>query len=550
MFVREGIIQSFKSGVALTPGDSSEIHRCRRFVLRRQATADGTVVLKTLHGTVAEPRWARLMHAEYAVLRRLDVPGVERPLALEGPEDAPTLVLEDVGSEDLEQRLARGALPIEDFFDIALPLADICARIHEKGVVHRAIAPAHVVLGTRGRVTLVHFIDAAELTSVARAVEPDRLSSLAWAAPEQTGRMNWLVDWRADLYSLGATLYAMLTGAPPFRSEDPLELVHAHLAKMPVPASVANPRVPRVLSDIVQKLLTKMPERRYQSAEALAADLRECLRQWRASGTIEPFELGRLDLARELPLPERLYGRDRELATLREALGRVSADGTELVLVAGAAGAGKTALVRAVRDAVAAGDGRFVSGKFDLRAANMPYVPVVEALCGLARSLMTEPLERRAGEFRRLRESVQESGRVLIDLVPELREVLGELPEVPVLGPVEAENRFHLTLQAFIRAVAADRPLVFFLDDLQWADAASLRILRALAMDPDSRHVLLLGALRAREVGPQHPLSRMLDELRGKGSAVTRLEVGPLELDSLVALLADVLRCGRERARP
>ncbi|WP_158502099.1 AAA family ATPase [Vitiosangium sp. GDMCC 1.1324] len=534
----------------MTPGDSSEIHRCRRFVLRRLATETGSVVLKSLSGKIPVPRWARLMHNEYAVLSKLDVPGVERPIALEGPEDAPTLVLEDAGCEDLEQRLSEGPLPVESFFDIALQLADVCARIHAQGVVHRAIAPSHVVLGTNGKVTLVHFIDAAELASVARILEPEQVAALAWASPEQTGRMNWLVDWRADLYSLGATFYAMLTGAPPFRSTDPLELVHAHLAKMPVAASVANPRVPQVLSDIVQRLLTKMPERRYQSAEALAADLREARRQWLATGTIEPFELGRLDLARELPFPERLYGRDRELAVLGAALDRVRANRTELVLVAGEAGSGKTALVGAVRDAAAQGEARFVSGKFDLRAANMPYASVVEALRALARALLAEPMERRAEESLRLKEAVQANGRVLIDLIPELRDVFGELSEIPALGPVETENRFHVTLQAFIRAVAAERPLVFFLDDLQWTDAASLRVLRALAADPESRHVLLLGAFRTREVGPKHPLLRTLEEIRSMGTAVTRLEVGPLETEALVALLADVLRCEPERARP
>jgi predicted ATPase/signal transduction histidine kinase len=513
-------------------------------------TQSGTVVLKTLAGKVPVQRWARLMRDEYAVLRRLDLPGVERPIALEGPEHAPTLVLEDAGPENLEQRLAEGPLPMEGFFDIALQLADVCARIHERGVVHRAISPSHVVLGTDGRVSLVHFVDAAELASVAPALELEHVSALAWASPEQTGRVNGLVDWRADLYSLGATFYAMLIGAPPFRSSDPLELVHAHVAKMPVPVSVANPRVPQVLSDIVQKLLTKMPERRYQRAASLGADLREARRQWLASGTIEPFELGRLDLARELPLPERLYGRDRELALLRDALIRVAASRTELVLVAGEAGSGKTALVGAVRDAVLMAEGRFVSGKFDLRAANVPYASVVEALRALVLTLLSEPLERREEEYRRLREAVQANGRVLIDLVPELHDVLGDLPEVPRLGPVEAENRFHLTLQAFVRAVAAERPLVFFLDDLQWTDVASLRVLRALAMDPESRHVLLLGAFRTREVGPRHPLLRTLDELQAMGTAVARLEVGPLGTEALIALLCDVLRCEPQRARP
>lgn len=528
---------------------TTEIHRCQHFVLCRQETIDRTVVTKTARWGLA-PRAALQIRNEYSILRRLDMDGVSRPIALEGPEEAPTLVLEDAGSEDLEHRLAAGPLPLDDFFEIALQLSDICSRIHAKHIVHRALAPSHVVLGVADRVTLVHFADAAELTSVTHALDREPVAELVWMSPEQTGRMNRLVDWRSDLYSLGITLYAMLTGAPPFRSSDPLELVHAHMAQQPVPASVANPRVPQVLSAIVQKLLAKMPEWRYHSAQALAADLREAQRQWLVSSTIEPFELGRLDLAQELPLPERLYGRERELALLRSALARTSSGGVELVLVAGEAGIGKTALVGAVRGEVARLGGRFASGKSDLRAANMPYTSVVEALRALARSLLSEPGESRVEQSQQLLEAVQPNGRVLVELVPELRDVLGEVPGVPTLGPVEAENRLHHTLQSFVRAVAANRPLVLFLDDLQWTDAASLRLLRALATDPESQHVLLLGALRPRETGSMPLLSRTLDELQRAGVPTSRLELGPLGVDALVALLSDVLRCEPERARP
>jgi predicted ATPase/signal transduction histidine kinase len=507
-------------------------------------------VRKTVRPGPSAPRAAGLLNGEYAFLSRLDVPGVVRPLAWEGPEGTPTLVMEDAGAEDLANRLGEGPLSLDAFFNIAIPLADICARIHAKSVVHRAIAPSRVVLGDHGRVTLVHFTQAAALTSVPGNTEPEP-AELSWISPEQTGRMNRLVDWRSDLYSLGATFYAMLTGAPPFRSLDLLELVHGHLARIPVPASVVNRRVPEALSDVVQKLLAKMPEQRYQSAEALAVDLREARHQWLTSGAIVPFELGQLDLARELPLPERLYGREHEMAALQEALARASARGGEFLLLVGDAGIGKTTLVHALRDIVLARGGRFASGKFDLRATNVPYASVVEALRSLARALLAEPEEQRAETSRRIREAVLANGRVLIELVPELRDILGDVPEMPATGAVEEENRFHLTLQAFIRAVAtADRALVLFLDDLQWTDAASLRVLRALATDPESRHVLLLGGYRPREVCHDHALMRSLDEIRRMGGALHRLPLGPLGMDALVALLGDVLRCAPDRARP
>ncbi|WP_434046030.1 MULTISPECIES: sensor histidine kinase [Sorangium] len=532
----------------MTRVEAAEIHRCGRFLLRRQTIAGRTVVLKTVRGSHPAAGAAALLLREHAFLRRLDAPGVARPLALEGTEAAPVLVLEDAGPEDLERRLARGPLALDAFFHVAIALAETCARVHGGGVVHRAIAPGRVVLGEDGQVTLVHFADAAELTSVPGAVEIEKLRALPFMSPEQLGRMNRFVDWRSDLYALGATFHAMLTGAPPFRDRDPLALVHAHMARSPVPPHVVSPHVPAALSGIVQRLLAKTPELRYQSAESLAHDLREAQRRWSTAGAIAPFELGRIDLARRLPLPERLFGRERELAALRGALDRASRGRTELALVTGEAGIGKTALVEALRDTIAERGGRFIAGKFDLRAANVPYSSVVEALCGLADALRDEPEERRAA----LRDAVGEPRGALGELCPALAELFGELPELPAVDPMRAERPFLRAVQAFVRAVASQRPpLAIFLDDLQWTDAASLRVLRALAADPSSERVLLLAAYRPLALGLMHPLHATLADLRqAQAAPILRLSLGPLDVEAVVALLAEALRCAPERARP
>lgn len=528
--------------------EATEIHRCGRFLLHRQVIDGRTVVLKTVRGRRAAPGAAALLRREHAFLRRLDVPGVARPLALEGTEDAPVLVLEDAGPEDLDRRLARGPLALDAFFEVAIALADTCARVHGRGVVHRAIAPGRVVLGAGGQVTLVHLADAAELTSVPAAVEIDKLGALPFLSPEQLGRVSRFVDWRSDLYALGAAFHAMLTGAPPFRDTDPLALVHAHMARSPPPAHVVSPQVPAALSEIVQRLLAKMPELRYQSAESLAHDLREARRRWSTAGAIARFELGRLDLAQQLPLPERLFGRERERAALLGALDRASSGATELALVTGEAGIGKTALVESLRDDVAGRGGRFIEGKFDLRAANVPYSSVAEALSGLAAALRAEPEGRRA----ELGGAVGEPCRALEELCPALAGLFGELPEPPAVDPRRAESRLLLAIQAFVRAVADQRPpLAIFLDDLQWTDAASLRLLRALAADPSSRRVLLLAAYRPQEVSLLHPLHASLDELRkARVAPITRVALGPLDVGAVVALLADALRCEPGRARP
>ncbi|WP_437601168.1 AAA family ATPase [Sorangium sp. So ce590] len=531
----------------MTRAEATQVHRCGRFLLRRLTVAGRTVVQKTVRGSHPAPGAAALLLREHAFLRRLDVPGVARPLALEGPESAPALLLEDAGPEDLERRLARGPLALDAFFNIAVALADTCARIHAGGVVHRAIAPSRVVLGADGQVTLVHFVDAAELTSAPGAVEIEKLKALPFLSPEQLGRTGRFIDARSDLYALGATFYAMLIGAPPFQDLDPLALVHAHMARSPVPAHEVSPYVPATLSELVQRLLAKMPELRYQSAESLAQDLREARRRWLSTGDIAPFELGRLDLARRLPLPERLFGRERELATLHGALARASEGRTELMLVTGEAGIGKTALVEALQSAVAERGGRFIEGKFDLRAANVPYAPLTEALRALAAALHAEPEDSRA----QLRDAASAPCRALAALCPELADLLAGAPELPAVDPMRAESRFLLAIQDFVRAVAGQRPpLAIFLDDLQWTDAASLRVLHALAVDPGSRHVLLIAAYRPMEVGLMHRLHGTLEELRQAGVPITRLPLGPLDARAIVALLADALRCEPERARP
>ncbi|WP_437318813.1 sensor histidine kinase [Sorangium sp. So ce385] len=527
--------------------ETTEIHRCGRFQLRRLTFAGTTVVQKTVRGTPPAPGAAAVLLREHAFLRRLDVPGIARPLGLEGPESAPALLLEDAGPEDLERRIGRGPLELDAFFHVAVALADVCARIHAGGVVHRAIAPSRVVLGADGQVTLVHLADAAELTSAPGAVDLEKLRALPFLSPEQLGRTGRFVDARSDLYALGATFYAMLIGAPPFQELDPLALVHAHMARSPVPAHAVSPYVPAALSEIVQRLLAKMPELRYQSAESLAQDLREARRRWLATGDVAPFELDRLDLARRLPLPERLFGRERELAALHGALARAAEGRTELALVTGEAGIGKTALVRALGGAVAERGGRFIEGKFDLRAANVPYASMKEALRALAAALRAEPEDSRAA----LREAASAPCRALAELCPELAELLAAAPEPPAADPMRAESRFLLAIQDFMRAVASQRPpLAILFDDLQWTDAASLRVLRALATDPGSRHVLLIAAYRPREVGLTHPLQGALEELRRAQIPITHLPLGPLDAEAIVALLAGALRCEPERARP
>jgi predicted ATPase/signal transduction histidine kinase len=535
-----------------------EIHRGRRFVVTRTVGPQRRPVIeKTVEPGQPDPASVAALLHEAAVLRRLEAPGVEKVIALRTARSVPVLVLEDAGVVALRDRTRR-PFEVDAFLDLAVRLAEILAHVHACDVIHRDINPSNIVLDAGDAPTLIDFDRAATGSSIAAEPHEELSGPLVYASPEQLGRTNRLVDARSDLYSLGTVFYEMLTGAPPFRSDDPLEIIHAHLAKLPVSPTVIAAGVPWLLSGIVLKLLSKMPEARYQTAAALAVDLSEARERWQRGRSIEPFELGSLDLALELPMPERLYGREEELAALRAAVARVAAGPRELILIGGDAGVGKSALVMALRDEMtspSAGEGeprcRFISGKFDLRAANAPFASLIEALRDLVRELGEGPEEKRDDYRTRILQAVGDNGRVLTELLPELEDLMGALPPLAPLDPREAQTRLHVTLSAFVQVFASPgRPIVVFLDDLHWADAASLDALRALAMDPDAKHMLLLGAFRSRDVGPGHPLARFEADLRRDRMPAPRLDLAPLTEKAVQDFLGDTLRAAPARVAP
>ncbi|MCY1078861.1 AAA family ATPase [Archangium lansingense] len=536
---------------------AQELHRGRRFIVSRVWREAGvSLVLKQARqGPLASSSLA-MLHHEFGLLRELEalgVAGVVRPRALEDVAGAPALVLEDAGPHDLREWLKHNPIEPDTFLELAVQLAEILGNLHRLRVIHRDLNPTNVIVAAGTRHLTVLDFDLA--TRVAAATPPTSIrgeleSALPYIAPELTGRMDRPVDARADLYSLGATFYELLTGQPPFTSTDPVELVHSHLARPPLPPAHANPKVPALLSDLVLKLLAKMPEERYQSADSLLADLQEAQRHQRASGVMEAFELGRLDAARQLPISEQLYGRERELAQLEAALERVRAGSNETVVVSGAAGIGKSTLVQALRPHLGRG-GWFLTGKLDQLRGNVPYAPWVDSFQGFIHGLLNEPADIQDLWRRRLLEVLGTQGRVLLALAPGLEKLTGALPPVPELQPQDAENRLRLMFRTFIRALATpEHPLVLFLDDLQWADSASLALFQSLASDPDSHHVLLVGSYRPDEVGPEHPAAQTLAALQKAGAAVHSIELHPLELGALTNLFVDTLHRDPRQLQP
>ncbi|MFY0536433.1 serine/threonine protein kinase [Nannocystis pusilla] len=439
------------------------------------------------------------------------------------------------------------------FLRVAIGLGIALDRVHERGITHKDLRPANILVDARaGAVWLTGFgVASRSLREQQSAGGPRPASALAYVAPEQTGRMNRSIDARSDLYSFGVTLYQLLTGALPFSATDPAELLHGHLAREPRPPHELLPDIPRPVSALVTKLLAKAPEDRYQSARGVLTDLRRCLAEWESFGRVEPFRLGAQDVSRRLRVPEKLYGRERETDALLASFARVVSGGAkELVLVSGYPGAGKSSLVGELRRELLPARALFASGKADESTRAVPYAPFAHGF----RTVMRGILAQSEGEVGRWRESLQRAlgphGKLMVDLVPELALVVGEQAAVAELGPEEANNRFYAVFRRFLAVLAtAERPLVLFLDDLQWADEATLALLEHVVRQDDVKHLLVIGAYRDQEVGADHPLTRTLERITAAGATLCEIAVPPLQVQDVEKMFAGALGCSREHAR-
>src|SRR6266436_2424357 len=487
----------------------------------------------------------RLAH-EYGLKDELDGAWAVRPLELISESGRSMLVLEDPGGEPLD-RLLGAPMEVERFLRLAIGIAVALGKLHQRGLVHKDIKPANILVnGATGAVKFTGFGIASRLARERQAPGPPEMiaGTLAYMAPEQTGRMNRSVDSRSDLYALGVTFYELLTGALPFTAADPIELIHCHIAREPVPLGEFARAVPAPLSMIVMKLLAKTAEERYQTAAGVEADLRKCLTAWESIGRIEPFPPGLQDASERLMIPEKLYGREGEIATLLAAFDRVVMHGgSELVLVFGYSGIGKSSVVNELHKVIVLPRGIFISGKFDLRLRDTPHSTLAQAFQGLIQQLLNGQADDIARWRDAIKEAVGNQGRLLTDLIPDLVRLIGPQPTVAVLSPVDAELRFQTVFQRFVGVFArAEHPLVIFVDDLQWLDPATLTLIEYLLLHPDTRHLLLIGAYRDNEVDPAHPLMLKLEDLRKAGAKVDQIVLGPLSVDDINQLLCDTLR--------
>ncbi|WNG21220.1 AAA family ATPase [Cystobacter fuscus] len=507
--------------------------------------ADGLrLILKTPRVSAPGPRERESYLREFGILQRLqDVRGVIRAHACEQLQGRPVLLLEDVDGTPLSESTGE-PLEVTRAVDLAIAVASTLAELHRRGIVHKDIKPSNIILTPSGETRLIDFgIASLQLVEHVDVTQASLVEgTLAYMSPEQTGRMNRSVDYRTDFYSLGITLYELLAGQRPFQGRDALEWFHAHMAQAPRPLTARVQGLPPVLSAIVMKLLAKVAEERYQSAEGLKADLERC-REGLSRGVLEDFVPGRHDYPSRFQLPQRLYGRDSHAKVLLQAFERVAERGRpELVLVSGYSGIGKSSVVNELHKPVVRQRSFLLSGKFDQFQQDIPYATVAMALQGLVRQLLGGTDEELARWRQGLSDAWEGQGQVLVDLVPQLELVAGRQPPVQELPPSQLQQRFHRVLCRFLGVFATlGHPLVFFMDDLQWADLASFQLLLHLLTHPETPPLLLIAAYRDNEVHSSHPLAQTLEQLRRAGARMSHVQLEPLSLEDVRRLVMDTL---------
>src|SRR6204780_2487471 len=511
----------------------------------RQHGNPSPILVVALTREQPSPQSLRRLEHEYSLAAELNPVWAAQPLARDRYEGRTILVLRDPGGEPLEQILERGhgePLDVKRALCIAIGLTTALGQVHRHGLTHKDIKPENVLVDDADRVWLTGFGIASRLPRERQVPAPPETISgtLAYMAPEQTGFMNRSVDSRSDFYSVGVTLYRMLTGALPFAAADPLEWVHCHIARRPTPPS-DRAAVPEPVCAIVMKLLAKNAEDRYQTALGVEADLQKCFAEWESRGRIEPFQLGTRDVPDRLLIPEKLYGRAGEVETLLTAFDRIVKGGApELVLVSGYSGIGKSSVVNELHKVLVPPRGLFASGKFDQYKRDIPYTTLGQAFQGLVRQILGQS-EVDLGRWRgALSEALGTSGQLIVDLVPELGLVVGEQAPVPDLPPQDAQNRFQTVFRRFLDVFARkENPLALFLDDLQWLDTATLDLLEHLLTHPEVRSLLVVGAYRDNEVGPAHPLLRTLEAIRHADANAHQIVLAPLGRHDVETLVSE-----------
>ncbi|GAB4281165.1 MAG: AAA family ATPase [Oscillatoriaceae cyanobacterium] len=524
------------------------------------------VIVKILKEDYPTTDDIRRYKQEYQITKLTEkIPGTVKVITLEKYQNQLAIIFEYFEGKSIRDFLKIKKFNLSEFLQIAIQCAEILGEIHATNIIHKDINPANILFHAEtGQIKIIDFgISTVFSRETPTLKNPNVLEgTIAYMSPEQTGRMNRALDYRTDFYSLGVTFYEILTQKLPFDSEDAMELVHCHIAKQPIPPHHLNSEIPQAISDIVMKMLAKTPEQRYQSAWGIQGDLVISLMQLEANGQIEDIVPGSNDISDKFQIPEKLYGREREVEKLLAAFDRVAAQHpgkmaiTEkrkiaMMLVSGVPGIGKSSLVQEIYKPITAAKGYFIAGKFDQLQRNIPYSAVVAAFCDLVRQLLTEPEALLVKWREKLAAAFGTNGQIIIDVIPEVELIVGAQLPVQELGAAESQNRFNRVFQNFIRVFCdKEHPLVMFLDDLQWADLATLKLLELILTDDLTEYLFVIGAYRDNEVSSNHPLMMTVETLHQRGVAIDQINLYPLNLKQINQLIADTLHAELEDTLP
>ncbi|NMG09449.1 AAA family ATPase [Brasilonema sp. UFV-L1] len=518
------------------------------------------VILKVLNKEYPTSEELARYKQEFEIINSLNMPGVVKAYTLVKYQRTLVIILEDFGGESLRFLKNTRKLPLAELLLIAIQTVDSLARIHSAKIIHKDINPSNIVFNSEnGEVKLIDFGLSTVFSQENLSFENINVleGTPAYISPELTGRMNRSFDYRTDFYSLGVTFYELLTNQLPFETTDLMELVHCHIAKQPIPPHEVNPEIPLVISNIVMKMLAKNADDRYQSAWGIKADLEESLLQLRVNGEISNLPIACQDVSNKFQISQKLYHREREIETLLTAFKRISYGNdhtpprSEIMLIPGYSGLGKSVLVQEVYKFLTQQQGYFISGKFEEFSRNIPYSGFLQAFRELIKQLLTES-ESQINLWReKLLEAFGPNGQMLIDVIPEIELIIGQQLSVPALSSIEFQNRFNLVFQNFVKVFTQpEHPLVIFLDDLQWVDSASMQLIQLLMTAENSQYLFFIGAYRDTELDANHPLIITLDKIQQSGTIVNYLHLSPLDLSSINQLIVDTFNCSLERGKP
>ncbi len=547
-------ISEYKIIENIAQTDKSIIYRCLK--------DNKNYILKVLKSSLPSPSEIARFKQEYDIIKKLDEDGIVGIFDIIEENNEFTLVQEDfngislkkyISSEDMPGRISL-QFDMRSFLEIAVKLSVTLGNIHRKNIIHKDIKPSNIIINPENfTVKITDFGIANEITHKNDEVyHPEIIEgTLPYISPEQTGRMNRSIDYRTDIYSLGITFYEMLAGKVPFDAKDPMEIIHSHIAREAIPLVILNPMIPEIISEIISKLMSKNAEERYQSSHGLTADLKLCYDELIKNGTIDKFkfQLGQKDFSIKFNIPQKLIGRENDIRILSDAFERVSNGTSEVMLVSGNPGIGKSALINEIHKTIVAKRGYFISGKYDQFRRDVPYSSIIQAFQGLIKQIFTEGDERINKWRNKILKAVGSNGKIIIDILPVVELIIGKQKDVPDLEPMQSQNRFNYVFKSFVNVfIKEEHPLTIFLDDIQWADLASLNFIKMILTDSDNNYLLLIGSYRDNEVNSFHPLIRTVNDIKKENIIINSIQVEPLTIPAVNQLLLNFFRCNVEKS--